>query len=43
MCTVIVRDNEGTIVDDLICFGDDQGQLHLFNTDKLNQLAERNM
>jgi len=27
----------------MICFGDDQGQLHLYNTAKLNKNAERNM
>lgn len=43
MCAVIVKDEVGEIVDEMICFGDDQGMLHLYNTAKINANAERNM
>ena len=43
MCSVVVRDEVGDIVEDMVCIGDDQGQLHLFDTDKLYQTAARNM
>jgi len=43
MCAVIIKDDVGDIVDEMICFGDDQGQLHLYNTARLNKNAERNM
>ena len=43
MCAVVVRDELGEIVDEMICFGDDTGQLHLYKTTLLNQNAERNL
>ena len=43
MCAVIVKDEVGEIVDEMICFGDDQGMLHAYELATLNLLAERNM
>ena len=43
MCPVRVLDQVGDIIDEMICFGDDQGMLHLYNMDLLCQNASRNL
>ena len=43
MCAAIVMDEVGEVVDQMLCFGDDQGMLHAYELATLNLLAERNM
>jgi hypothetical protein len=43
MCAAIVMDEVGEVVDEMLCFGDDQGMLHAYELATLNLLAERNM
>ena len=43
MCAIVVKDEVGEVVDEMICLGDDNGHIHLYDTAKLNENASRNM
>ena len=43
MCAAVVMDEVGDVLDEVLCFGDDQGMLHAYDLATMNTLAERNM